>query len=434
MSTTAASKHIELCYGKGTLPLAVDDDWDVTVVAKPPMPLLDDPAAAMRGALAQPVGVAPLVEAARGCRTACIVICDITRPVPNGLILPELVRTLLAAGLAAENILVLVATGLHRPNLGDELAEVVGDSWVMETVRVENHYARDDAMHVEVGVTSRSTRAVIDRRFVEADVRIVVGLVEPHLMAGYSGGRKMIAPGVAHKETITTFHSARFMEHPRATNCVLDGNPLHEDQLEIVEMVGGALAVNVVIDDARRLALVNFGEIVESHLAAVDFVRRYAEVPLPRRFHTVVTSSAGYPLDKTYYQTVKGIVGPVEILAPGGNLIVVSECSEGLGSAEYADAQRRLLAQGTEGFLADITRKTHADIDEWQTEMQLRTTRVGQIHLYTTGLSDKDRHLTGARLIDSVEEAVRASVAESGDPRVAVVPEGPYVVPVLGKS
>jgi nickel-dependent lactate racemase len=169
----------------------------------------------------------------------------------------------------------------------------------------------------------------LDRRFVSADLRIATGLVEPHFMAGYSGGRKVIAPGVAHRETITTFHSARFMEHPGAANCVLDGNPLHAEQLEIVRMIGGAYAVNTVIDAERRLAFVNFGEVVASHLAAVDFIRAYAEVPVPRRYATVLTSAAGYPLDKTYYQTVKGMVGPLDILAPRGDLIIASAFPRG---------------------------------------------------------------------------------------------------------
>jgi nickel-dependent lactate racemase len=270
----------------------------------------------------------------------------------------------------------------------------------------------------------------IDRRFVEADLKIATGLVEPHFMAGFSGGRKVIAPGVAHKDTITTFHSARFMAHPKADNCILEGNPLHEEQLEIVRMIGPVLAVNTVIDEHRRLSFVNYGEIIDSHLQAVEFAGKYTRVNVPRRFRTVVTSAAGYPLDKTYYQTVKGMVGPVDILEPGGNLVIVSECSEGLGSHEYADAQRRLIGLGADGFLADISRKQFADIDEWQTQMQLKPMKAGRVHLYSDGLPAGDRGLTGVNLIDSVRAAVEQSVRESGDDAVAVIPEGPYVVPV----
>ena len=421
--------HIDLRYGRGTYRLELDPGWDVTVIRKPAMPLLADPVGAVRAALAAPVGARPLAEAARGANSACILVCDITRPVPNGLFLPLLVRTLMDAGIPADGITVLVATGLHRPNEGDELAELVGDPWVMQTVRVLNHFARNDADHVDLGATSRGTPVKLDRRFVEADVRIATGLVEPHFMAGYSGGRKVIAPGVAHKDTITTFHSARFMGHPRAANCVLEGNPLHEEQLEIMVKLGHALALNTVIDEHRRLSFVNFGEVVQSHLLAVDFIRRYAVVPIERKFGTVVTSAAGYPLDKTYYQTVKGMVAPIDILAPGGDLLIVSECAEGMGSPEYVEAQRRLLGLGPDGFLADIGAKRFADIDEWQTQMQLKPMRAGAVHLYSEGLAAAAWGLTGVHQIESVAQAVRDSVRRSGDRHIAVIPEGPYVVP-----
>ena len=422
--------RVELNYGKGKLPVDLPDDWDVQVIAKLPMPVVTDPAAAVREALARPIDASPLVEAGRGRSSACILICDVTRPVPNGVFLPIVIRDLLAAGISADRITVLVATGLHRPNQGDELAEVVGDPWVMDTVAVENHFARDRDAHVDLGRTpGRGTRVLLDRRFVEADIRIATGLVEPHFMAGYSGGRKVIAPGIAGKKTITTFHSARFMEHPRAASCVLDGNPLHEEQLAIVEMIGGALALNTVIDEDRRLCFVNYGEVISSHRKAVDFIRGFVEIPIAERFDTVVTSAAGYPLDKTYYQTVKGMVGPIDILAPGGDLVVASACDEGMGSAEFVDAQRRLIALGPDGFLKQISAKSHADIDEWQTEMQLKPMRIGNIHLYTDGLTPEEAALTGVGLVGSVAAAARASVARTGRRRVAVIPEGPYVVP-----
>jgi nickel-dependent lactate racemase len=421
--------QLDLNYGRGHYPLELPDHWDVTVIRKPAMPLEQDPASAVRRALMQPVAARALAQEARGLKSACILICDITRPVPNGLLLPEIIRQLLSAGMDADNITVLVATGLHRPNEGAELEELIGDEWVLKTVRVVNHFARDDAAHVDLGRTPRGTPVKLDRRFVEADLKIATGLVEPHFMAGYSGGRKVIAPGVAHRDTITTFHSARFMAHPKADNCILAGNPLHEEQLEIVRMLGHVLAVNTVIDEHRRLSFLNYGEILASHLQAVDFTQRYARVPVARRFKTVVTSAAGYPLDKTYYQTVKGMVGPVDILEPGGNLVVVSECSEGLGSEEYADAQRRLIGLGADGFFADISRKQFADIDEWQTQMQLKPMKAGVVHLYSGGLPQSDRALTGVGLIDSVEETLQQCMRRIGDHALAIIPEGPYVVP-----
>ncbi|MCP4785658.1 MAG: nickel-dependent lactate racemase [Fuerstiella sp.] len=422
--------QIELQYGKGTATLQLADDAAVTVVRKPAMPLLDDPHAAVTKAISQPVGFPGPDHVFRGANSACIAVCDITRPVPNHLFLRPLIESLLADGMQRNNITVLVATGLHRPNEGAELAELIGDPWVLDNVTVANHFARNDADHVNLGTTAtRGTVVRLDRRFVEADLRIATGLVEPHFMAGYSGGRKVIAPGLAHAETITTFHSARFMADPAATSCNFVDNPLHEEQLEIVRMLGGALAVNTVIDEDRRLSFINFGEILQSHQMAVDYVDGYCRVFVPRRFHTVVTSAAGYPLDKTYYQTVKGMVCAMDILEPGGDLIIVSECSEGMGSAEFVAAQQRLADLGPDVFLSSILQKSHADIDEWQTQMQTKPMQVGRIHLVTDGLPAPDHSSTGVNVTSSLQAAVDASLSRSPDQSIAVIPEGPYVVP-----
>ncbi|MDG2128518.1 MAG: nickel-dependent lactate racemase [Fuerstiella sp.] len=422
--------RIDLRYGKGTTTLELPDDVPVTVVRKPDMPLVDDPAVAVANAIAQPVGASCLKQLARGAGSACIAVCDITRPVPNHLFLRPLIEALMAGGIAQDRITVLVATGLHRSNEGAELEELIGDPWVLEHVVVANHFARNDADHVHLGSTSaRGTVVRLDRRFVEADLRIATGLVEPHFMAGYSGGRKVIAPGLAHAETITTFHSARFMADPAAISCNFVDNPLHEEQLEIVRMLGGALAINTVIDEDRRLSFINFGEILQSHQQAVDFVNDYCKVFVPRRFRTVVTSAAGYPLDKTYYQTVKGMVCAMDILEPGGDLIIVSECSEGMGSAEFVAAQQRLVDLGVESFLRSILQKSHADIDEWQTQMQTKPMQVGRIHLVTNGLLAQDHALTGVNVTSSLQAAVHDSLSRSPHQSIAVIPEGPYVVP-----
>ena len=424
----------EIAYGKSHLAIRLPVGVRATVLRKVPTAKLPDPSAAIRQALAQPVWAHPLKVLAHGRRSACILICDITRPVPNHLFLRPMIEDLLAAGIPAAGICVLIATGLHRPNEGAELEELVNDPWVLATVRVENHFARNDADHVDLGTTAtRGTPVKIDRRFIDADLRIATGLVEPHFMAGYSGGRKVIAPGIAHADTIRTFHSARFMEHPLTRPCNVDGNPLHEEQLEIMRMIGEVYALNTVLDQDRDLVHVTFGEVVQSHLAAVEFARASAEVAVPRRFNTVVTSAAGYPLDTTYYQTIKGMVTPLDILQPGGTLIIGSECSEGLGSGEFRAAQGRLVDLGADAFLEALLRKSFAEVDEWQTEMQLKPMRRGRVQLYSTGLSDGERRPTGVETVTCIGDAIGQSVARSGDAEVAIIPEGPYVVPYHSK-
>ena len=432
MNETVITDTVEVLYGTTGLRVSLPPHARLTLIGKKALPKLADARAAVEAALARPIAAPPYAELARGRESACILICDVTRPVPNHLFLRPLIEGLLGAGMPREKITVLVATGLHRPNEGAELDALVGDPWVMEKVRVENHFARDAAAHVDLGVTAtRGTPVKLDRRFVEADLRIATGLVEPHFMAGYSGGRKVIAPGIAHEDTIRTFHSARFMEDAAAIQCNLERNPLHEEQLEIVRMLGEIYAVNTVIDEARDLIHVNFGEVVASHLAAVEFVAASVRVPVGRRFATVLTSAAGDPLDKTYYQTVKGMVTPLDILAPGGTLIVASACSEGFGSRHFRAAQQRLVQVGPDAFLQALLAKRLADIDEWQTEMQLKSMRAGRVQLYTTGLDEEERALTGVESVESVDDAVAQALARAGDPALAVVPEGPYVVPVV---
>jgi nickel-dependent lactate racemase len=422
---------VEILFGHKQLAVSLPEGTRPTIIRKVSLPKLPDQKQAIHDALEHPVSAKPFSELANGRKSACILICDITRPVPNKLFLRPMIEDLIKGGVKAADILVLVATGLHRSNEGAELEELVGDPWVLRTVRVENHFARNDDAHVDLGRTSRGTPVKIDRRFVDADLRVVTGLVEPHFMAGWSGGRKVIAPGVAHQETIRTFHSARFMEDPLAVQCNLAGNPLHEEQLEIAHLIGEIYALNTVLDEDRDLVYVNFGEVNASHLAAVEFIAAATAVPVPRRFHTVLTSSAGYPLDKTYYQTVKGMVTPMDILEPGGTLIIASECSEGFGSPEFRSAQKKLIELGPERFLATLKAKSFAEVDEWQTEMQLKPMRMCHIKLYTTGLSKEERGDTGVELIASIEDAVRQSVAEHGDSAVAVIPEGPYVIPIF---
>ncbi len=427
-------RDIEIAFGHGVLPVQLPQGAVPTVIRKAVLPKLPDNHEAILHAFDHPVGASALRDLVKDRRSACILICDITRPVPNRLFLRPMIEIMIEGGIPRDGITVLVATGLHRPNEGAELLELVGDPWVLEHVRVVNHSARDTQHHVDLGATAtRGTPVSINRLFMDADLRIATGLVEPHFMAGWSGGRKVVAPGVAGHETIRTFHSARFMEDPLAVQCNLVGNPLHEEQLEIVRMIGEIYALNTVLDEDRDLVHVTFGEIIASHLAAVAFIKDATRIKVGRRFKTVVTSSAGYPLDKTYYQTIKGMVTPLDILEPGGTLIIASECSEGFGSREFRAAQARLVALGPERFLATLTAKTLAEVDEWQTEMQLKSMRLGRVQLYTKGLDAEERRITGVEVIDSLDEAVAQSVRRSGDAAVAIIPEGPYVIPVEGR-
>ncbi len=422
--------QITMKYGRKGLPIELPDGLKVDVIRKKAMPILEDPAAAVKFGISHPVGCRPLAKEVKGAKSICIAICDITRPVPNGIVLPVLIRELIDAGVKPASITLLIATGLHRPNEGEEVRELVGSDWVLETVRIVNHFAKNDEDHVDLGTTARGMPVKIDKRFVDAEVRIAVGLVEPHFMAGYSGGRKVVVPGIAHQDTIRVLHSTRMLKDEGVANCRLEGNPIHEEQMAVVRMLGKSLTLNTIIGEDRRLSFVNFGDIEKSYLDAVAFGRPFFEIPVARRYNTVITSSAGYPLDRNYYQTVKGMVGVADIVEPGGNLFIVSECSEGLGTPEYVESQARLVRVGMERFLEETSQREFASIDEWESIMQIKAMKAGTIHLFSECLTKEERGLTGVKMVTSLTEAIQRSVEEKKDNRVAVVPEGPYVISV----
>jgi lactate racemase len=420
-----------LKYGRGGLVVDLPDSWEVTLVSRPPMPPVADPAAAVRDALESPVGAAELSREARGARSACIMICDLTRPVPNRLILRPLIERLLAAGLEPKSVTVLVATGLHRPCPPEELAEIIGDPWVQDHAVVANHFARDDAAHTLLGTSKQGVPVRIDRRVVEADVRVAVGLVEPHFMAGWSGGRKLVLPGCAHADTIMAFHSARILGHPMAGTCILDGNPLHLTSTEALGFLGKTLAVSVVINDDRQLAFASYGSAQQSFEAAVRFAEPRIRVGLPAAFPVVLTSAAGYPLDSTWYQAVKGACGGAPILETGGDLFLAAACAQGLGSREFRVSQERLIRMGSTRFRAEAAGRDRAEIDEWETIMLLKAMDAGTLHLYSEGLSAEDRALTAAGPVTDLAGSLRAAMERAGSRRIAVIPEGPYAAPFV---
>ncbi|MBI4766004.1 MAG: nickel-dependent lactate racemase [Deltaproteobacteria bacterium] len=422
--------RIVMKYGKKGLPLQFPDDIKATIIRKRKMLPVSDPEGAVKTALSPTAGSKTLVEEAQGKKNVCILICDITRPAPNAIVLPVLIQELIRIGFASETISVLVATGCHRPNEREELRELIGNEWVLKNIHIVNHFARREADHIFLGTTPGGTPVKMDRRFVNSDLRIVIGLVEPHFMAGYSGGRKVVIPGIAHEDSIRVLHSTRILGQEGLMTGRLEGNPLQEELLSAVRMAGKILAINTVIDEDRNLCFINFGSLEESHLAAVAFARPCFEIPVSRKYKTVVTGASGYPLDKTYYQTVKGMVGVVDILEPGADIFIVSECSEGLGSREYAESQKRFIEKGAGIFWAESLSKPLADIDEWETVMQIKAMKQAKIHLFSEGLNREEKTLTGVEVIGNLSEAIQKCLARKEDKQLAVIPEGPFTLPV----
>jgi nickel-dependent lactate racemase len=424
--------RIHLDYGRTGLDVYLPDDRVVGPLAIRPAPPLADPQAAIAHVLAHPTGTPPLAEVARGRRSACVLVCDITRPVPNALILPPLLRTLEEQGIRREDILILVATGLHRPNEGAELEELVGPE-VARRYRCENHHGKVLAEHDYLGTTPNGVPVWLDSRYLRADLKITTGLIEPHLMAGYSGGRKVICPGIAALETVKVWHGPLFLEHPRADCGILEGNPVHEENTRIALMAGCDFIVNVCIDEERRPTWVGAGDMIAAWREGVRFIESVVKVAVPEAVDVVVTTAAGYPLDTTWYQAVKGLTGALPIVKQGGTMVLAASLSEGVGSPEFQQA----ITDNTDlhTFKKRILGGDYFVMDQWQLEELAKVVERCRVKVVSHGLPPATLRRCHAEPAASVEEAVADCLAEYGPgARVAVIPRGPYVLPYVAAS
>jgi lactate racemase len=421
--------QVHLEYGRTGLNVELPDRNVVACLQYQPAEPLADAHGAVLKSLKQPIGTPPLAELARGRRNACVVICDVTRPVPNRGLLPPILDTLERAGIARRNILILVATGLHRPNVGEELTEMVG-LFVAENYHIENHHGQQRDEHTYLGDTARGVPVWIDSRYVKADLKITTGLIEPHFMAGFSGGRKLICPGLAALETVRAWHSPDFLEHPNACNGRLDGNPVHEENTAIGRMAGCDFIVNVVIDAKRRILSVVAGDMEAAFLEGVAFARKPVTATVKEPVDIVVTTSAGYPLDATFYQSVKGMVTAAPIVKPGGTIILAASLSEGIGSPEF----RQTFDENPtlDGFMQRILSKSYFMMDQWQIEELAKARRQAKIKVVSDGLPPETLRRLYVEPAESVEKAVADCLAEYGPAAtIVVIPKGPYVLAEL---
>ncbi|MCE5303648.1 MAG: nickel-dependent lactate racemase [Planctomycetaceae bacterium] len=423
--------RVHLEYGRNGLDVELPDRNVVGCLHYHPAEPLADPDRAVRQVLEHPTGAAPLAQLARGRRNACVVIADVTRPVPNRVLLPPILETLEAAGIPRREILILVATGMHRPNLGDELVEMVGRP-IAENYRIENHHGPVREEHTYLGETSRGVPVWVDSRYVSADLKITTGLIEPHFMAGFSGGRKLICPGLAGLDTVRQWHGPAFLEHPNAKNGCLTDNPVHEENTAIGRMAGCDFIVNVVIDAQRRILRVVAGDMEAAFLEGVDFARGPVTASLPEPADIVVTTSAGYPLDATFYQTVKGMVTATPVVKRGGTIIIAASLSEGVGSHEF----QQVIADNPtlDGFMNRLLHEDYFVMDQWQIEELAKARRHAKIKIVSDGLPAETLRRLYVEPAESVERAVADSLAEYGpEATIAVIPKGPYVLAELSQ-
>jgi lactate racemase len=416
--------EIRFAFGKDGLDVSLPDGPQYEVIESRSAAPLPDVAATLEQALDQPIGCKPLSVLATGKKSAAISVCDITRPAPNWLTLPPLLRRLHAAGIPEDGVTILIATGLHREATASEIRAILGEE-IAARYRVVNHDARRLAQHRRLGSTRRGIPVYIDERFMAADLHITLGFIEQHLMLGFSGGRKLVAPGLAAQETIKVIHSPAFMREPMAIEGSISDNPLHAELLEIARMAGHDFMLDVTLTKSREVSGIFAGHPVEAHAAGVQFLRSTSLERLSGLADAVITSAAGYPLDLTLYQTIKGLTAAQHIAKPGARILILGECAEGVGSPEFAAKVADFVSY--DSFLDEI-RDAAVEIDQWQLEKLALAGQKYELFFYLPGIAKEKLGNLASRAFPGWEAAT-AAVLHGLPPgaRVALVPEGPYV-------
>ena len=428
-----ASKMVNMLYGRQGLTLSVPAH--TTVLESEAIPTLPDPEDAIRRALETPIANPPVAELLKQKRpaTVAITISDITRPVPNQVMVSALLEVINAAGIGDQHVFIIIGTGMHRPSTPAEREEMLGKS-LLRRCEVIDHRADDASGLTRV---SESPPVSVNRRFVEAEFRIVTGLIEPHFMAGYSGGRKGVCPALADAATVQRFHSYPTMAHAGSTNGVLEGNPCHAESLRVAKLVGVDFLANVAIDRQRRPAAFFCGDMEKAHLAGAAQVGKWTGVKVDEPFDLIITNGGGYPLDQTFYQTVKGMVTPLPAMHEQTTVLIVSHCGEGVGSDQY---NQTMMSWGSDwhGFLEHIASNDQVVKDQWQYQMHTRTLAkigVDRLRFVTDGLSaDLQPRLAvnpilgGSASEQRCQQFIDRFNADQPTARIAAIPEGPYTL------
>jgi nickel-dependent lactate racemase len=410
------------------LPVEVPDT--ATVLLPSTVRPLADEAGAVLASLRAPIAGPPLRDRVHAGQSVAIVISDITRPVPNQLLLEPILAELASVGVPDADITIVNGTGLHRINTDAELVEMLGPE-LPRRYRIVQHVARDRSTLVEVG-RSKGVPVELCRAYVEADVRIVTGFVEPHLFAGYSGGAKGVMPGVAGADIVMSNHGAPNLAHLQASWCVTEGNPVFEEMRSIVRLCPPQFLLNVTIDTKRRLTGVFAGDLAPAHAAAVQQAARQYQARLSHPYDVVVVTNMGYPPDTTLYQSVKGMSVAGQGVREGGSILVVAGCEEGIGSHDYEEGLH--AEESPQALLRRILHTEEPRHDQWQIQCQAMVQTKARVLLHSKLTPEQTRaaHLEyAADASQAVQQLVADAQAQGREGRLLVMPYGQLTVPVI---
>jgi len=417
--------RVDLPYGEGVLNVDLPDS---TVVIEPRRYKgVTDPRAALADALTRPVAGPPLRKMVHRGQTVAISVCDGTRPQPRALVLRAILEQL--DGIVdPSDVVVLVATGTHRANTPAELESMLGTE-IIGTVRVVNHDCRNPDTLRYVGVLGEGVPVWLNSEWLVADVRITTGLVEPHFFAGFSGGAKMVAPGLAGLDTVLVLHDSKRIGDRRARFGVIDGNPVQADVRAIAMATGVSFALDVVVNRRRDIVAAFGGELASMHEAATRLCRNIAMVPVEALFEVVLTTNSGYPLDQNLYQSVKGMSAAAQIVTRGGRIICAAECRDG-----FPGSYRDLLASAGSPaeMLRDIEGRGETVPDQWQAQIQAKILCEADVAVHCSGISDAELVKVGLAPAGDIAAYAGEALHRAGaGARLCVLPDGPQTIPYL---
>lgn len=425
MTETADTAYI--AYGKGRIPLRMDPArarWHlITPRSEPP---LETPEDEFHLAASKPAGSPPLSKLAGPGDQIVIVTSDGTRPVPNKTLIPWIVKEL---GAPPENITILLGTGSHRPNTPEEIAAMMGGD-VTGRLRIVNHNAFDPNQNCAVGKAHPIGDVALAREYVDANKRIVVGFIEPHFFAGYSGGAKGIVPGIASIDTILNLHSFGIIGHPNSSYGIIDNNPTQEAIRAAVALRPPDFMVNVTLNSEKQITGFYLGHYIEAHLKGCEHVKTTAMAAVPHRFPVVITSNSGFPLDQNLYQSVKALSVAARIVENGGRIFLVSECSDGLPAhGNFGQYFNKGLKSAE--LLEWIRKQPKPGLDQWQAQTLANVLLKANVSVYSH-LSPEQAERCAMTPVSDLQKAVDKHLdGYNGDVCAAVLPDGPLTIPYL---
>jgi nickel-dependent lactate racemase len=418
--------RVELQYGQSGLGVDVPGE-NVSVIEPRFVPGLPDERAAFVEALRSPLGREPIAGLVGRHERLAIVIPDGTRPFPSQRVLPWLLSEL--GHVAPDHVVLIVGTGSHRPNDHAELTAMLGAE-ILARYEVVNHDAHDPATLQPAGVAADGRSISLCRRYVEADRRIVLGFIEPHFMAGFSGGYKGVFPAIADIDSILHYHRAPVIADPKSTWGVLDGNPTQEQVRRYGSLLPLDFCINVTLNKHRAITAVFAGDPLLVHERGAACVRQTAMVPCEHPFPIVLTTNGGYPLDQNLYQTVKGMSAATQIVTEGGLIVVASRCNDGF--PEHGNFKALLTGhESAEGLTRTLLSPGFCLFDQWQAQLLAGICLRARVALSAelSAAAIRSAHLEP---IEDVADRLRVELSRLGPGTpIAVLPEGPMTIPYL---